>query len=143
MEYYPPGLTDWYLDDWISRVYGSERTRQAKSVEVREPPLVFGWVHTDTSTSSPDTVMLHLVPRRMRSGLVTPFHDFQIAHHVVEHGTRYVPDRTKELTVAQLLREGRKKIRRWMRAHNSTLDEIHAFDMSGLGRGIALKDVEA
>jgi len=32
--YYPPQLNDWYMDDWISRVYGSQRTRMAKSVPV-------------------------------------------------------------------------------------------------------------
>jgi len=36
MEYYPPELSDWWMDDWISRVYGSTRTRQSKSVEVGE-----------------------------------------------------------------------------------------------------------
>ena len=35
MEYYPPELTDWWMDDWISRVYGSSRTRQAHRIEVR------------------------------------------------------------------------------------------------------------
>ena len=24
--YYPPELSDWYMDDWISRVYGRRRT---------------------------------------------------------------------------------------------------------------------
>lgn len=40
-EYYPPQLTDWWMDDWIARAYGSTRTRQAKSIEVglpRRPP---------------------------------------------------------------------------------------------------------
>lgn len=33
-EYYPKELVDWWMDDWISRVYGSKRTRQGKSVPV-------------------------------------------------------------------------------------------------------------
>lgn len=33
-DYYPSLLTDWYLDDWISMVYGSTRTRQFENVEV-------------------------------------------------------------------------------------------------------------
>ena len=33
-EYYPTELVDWWMDDWISRVYGSTRTIQAKDVEV-------------------------------------------------------------------------------------------------------------
>merc|ERR1712032_850631 len=32
--YYPPELVDWWMDDWISRVYGSRRTRQGQSVPV-------------------------------------------------------------------------------------------------------------
>jgi hypothetical protein len=26
MNYYPPELADWWMDDWISHVYGRERT---------------------------------------------------------------------------------------------------------------------
>ncbi|CAM9478688.1 unnamed protein product, partial [Phaeothamnion confervicola] len=33
-EYYPAELTDWWLDDWISCVYGRKRTIRAKNVEV-------------------------------------------------------------------------------------------------------------
>lgn len=33
-DYYPSLLTDWYLDDWISMVYGSTRTRQFENVEI-------------------------------------------------------------------------------------------------------------
>jgi len=32
--YYPPELTDWFLDNWISRVYGSARSKQLANVEV-------------------------------------------------------------------------------------------------------------
>ena len=31
MNYYPPELTDWWMDDWISYVYGYKRTLKAKS----------------------------------------------------------------------------------------------------------------
>mmetsp|Transcript_1612 Transcript_1612/g.2050 ORF Transcript_1612/g.2050 Transcript_1612/m.2050 type:complete len:450 (-) Transcript_1612:179-1528(-) len=31
--YYPPQLSDWWMDDWISRVYGSRRTLMATSVK--------------------------------------------------------------------------------------------------------------
>jgi hypothetical protein len=34
MNYYPPQLTDWWMDDWISMVYGRKRTFKARSVEV-------------------------------------------------------------------------------------------------------------
>ena len=34
MNYYPPELTDWWMDDWISLVYGKLRTFKAKSVPV-------------------------------------------------------------------------------------------------------------
>jgi len=33
-QYYPPALSDWWMDDWISRVYGAERTLRADAVEV-------------------------------------------------------------------------------------------------------------
>jgi hypothetical protein len=34
MNYYPPQLVDWWMDDWISLVYGKTRTFKAKSVAV-------------------------------------------------------------------------------------------------------------
>ena len=33
--YYPPDLTDWYMDDWISRTYGDKRTRQVHSIGLK------------------------------------------------------------------------------------------------------------
>ena len=43
-QYYPPELTDWWMDDWIARTYGSTRTRQSKKIEVRQdcPNLTVG-----------------------------------------------------------------------------------------------------
>ena len=34
MNYYPPQLVDWWMDDWISFVYGSQRSFKAASVRV-------------------------------------------------------------------------------------------------------------
>mmetsp|Transcript_15739 Transcript_15739/g.26311 ORF Transcript_15739/g.26311 Transcript_15739/m.26311 type:complete len:214 (+) Transcript_15739:81-722(+) len=34
MNYYPPELTDWWMDDWISLVYGRKRTFKAVHVPV-------------------------------------------------------------------------------------------------------------
>jgi hypothetical protein len=34
MNYYPPQLTDWWMDDWISFVYGQTRTFKSRSVKV-------------------------------------------------------------------------------------------------------------
>jgi hypothetical protein len=34
MNYYPPELVDWWMDDWISLVYGRQRTFKARSVPV-------------------------------------------------------------------------------------------------------------
>ena len=34
MNYYPPELTDWWMDDWISLVYGMSRTFKAADVRV-------------------------------------------------------------------------------------------------------------
>ncbi|KAJ8599645.1 hypothetical protein CTAYLR_005387 [Chrysophaeum taylorii] len=32
--YYPPALSDWWMDDWISTVYGPQRTLRGDNVEV-------------------------------------------------------------------------------------------------------------
>ena len=32
--YYPPPLSDWWMDDWISLVYGSQRTFRTKKIEI-------------------------------------------------------------------------------------------------------------
>ena len=34
MNYYPPQLTDWWMDDWISLVYGMSRTFKASDIRV-------------------------------------------------------------------------------------------------------------
>jgi len=34
MNYYPPQLVDWWMDDWISYVYGKRRTFKAQNVHV-------------------------------------------------------------------------------------------------------------
>lgn len=34
MNYYPPELTDWWMDDWISFVYGRHRSFKAHKVEI-------------------------------------------------------------------------------------------------------------
>lgn len=34
MNYYPPQLVDWWMDDWISYVYGKKRTFKAQNVHV-------------------------------------------------------------------------------------------------------------
>ena len=34
MNYYPPPLVDWFMDNWISFVYGKKRTFKALNVEV-------------------------------------------------------------------------------------------------------------
>lgn len=34
MNYYPPQLSDWWMDDWISWVYGQTRTFKARSTSV-------------------------------------------------------------------------------------------------------------
>jgi len=34
-DYYPAQLTDWWLDDWITRVYGRSRTRRLRDVVIK------------------------------------------------------------------------------------------------------------
>ncbi|CAE7420300.1 unnamed protein product [Symbiodinium microadriaticum] len=41
-DYYPPELTDWWMDDWISRVYGKKRTLIAKEVAVMHHTYAHG-----------------------------------------------------------------------------------------------------
>jgi hypothetical protein len=38
--HYPPELTDWWLDNWITMVYGDQNTRKLSDVVVRHPMLV-------------------------------------------------------------------------------------------------------
>jgi hypothetical protein len=33
--HYPPPLSDWWMDDWITRVYGQQRTRRVPDVLVK------------------------------------------------------------------------------------------------------------
>jgi hypothetical protein len=40
--YYPDVLTDWFMDDWISRVYGLKRTKLMKDVEVIHHSKTYG-----------------------------------------------------------------------------------------------------
>ena len=50
--HYPPTLTDWWMDDWISRVYGRQRTRRVDQVIVKHMMLSHGtrysvtWEHS-------------------------------------------------------------------------------------------------
>ncbi|CBN79406.1 conserved unknown protein [Ectocarpus siliculosus] len=52
-QYYPPSLTDWYVDDWISRVYGNSRTIRAKNCRVEHHTGAHGQrYNADTSKAS-------------------------------------------------------------------------------------------
>jgi hypothetical protein len=42
-DYYPPDLSDWWMDDWISQVYGSARSVKVASVKVRRGRRVGRW----------------------------------------------------------------------------------------------------
>ena len=50
--HYPPTLTDWWMDDWISRVYGRHRTKRVDEVIVKHMMLSHGtrysvtWEHS-------------------------------------------------------------------------------------------------
>lgn len=41
-DYYPPVLSDWFMDDWISRVYGQRRTRLMAKVSVTHHTKTYG-----------------------------------------------------------------------------------------------------
>jgi hypothetical protein len=36
MNYYPPQLSDWWMDDWVSFVYGSKRTFKITKTKVSD-----------------------------------------------------------------------------------------------------------
>jgi hypothetical protein len=40
--HYPRELVDWWMDDWVSRVYGRTRTKLLKSVEVIHHSKTYG-----------------------------------------------------------------------------------------------------
>ena len=50
--HYPPTLTDWWMDDWISRVYGRQRTKRVDQVIVKHMMMSHGtrysvnWEHS-------------------------------------------------------------------------------------------------
>jgi hypothetical protein len=44
--YYPKELTDWYIDDWITRVYGRRRTRRLSPVVVTHRTSAHGTRYT-------------------------------------------------------------------------------------------------
>jgi len=62
--YYPPQLSDWWMDDWISRVYGKSRTRMAMSAKV--------FHHTGKHGSRYSVDQSH---KRFLEGLVKEGHD--------------------------------------------------------------------
>ena len=41
--YYPSELTDWWLDDWVTHVYGSDRTSRVENVIVKHHLGAAGW----------------------------------------------------------------------------------------------------
>ena len=51
MNYYPPQLTDWWMDDWISYVYGKHRTFKAKKSRVMHHTGVHGQRYEVDSTN--------------------------------------------------------------------------------------------
>ena len=42
-DYYPPDLSDWWMDDWISQVYGPARSVKVATVKVRRGRKVGRW----------------------------------------------------------------------------------------------------
>lgn len=94
--YYPPELTDWYMDDWISRTYGNKRTRQVRSVELRH--------HT---TSQTVRYYVDFYRKEYLEGLVREGRD-QIAEYMRAHNETsaavkaFLSSRFDNATVAQV-----------------------------------------
>ncbi|KAJ1453461.1 hypothetical protein M885DRAFT_619045 [Pelagophyceae sp. CCMP2097] len=64
-QYYPPDLSDWWMDDWISRVYGPDRTLRASAVEVIHHTGKHGQRYTVDKSHQ------HLLTKLLRSGART------------------------------------------------------------------------
>jgi hypothetical protein len=59
MNYYPPELTDWWMDDWISLVYGKKRTYKAQETQVIHHTGAHGQRYTVDKTH--ETLLENLV----------------------------------------------------------------------------------
>lgn len=91
MDYYPPELPDWWMDNWVSRVYGADRTFYSQ--------------------------------------------DAVVMHHTYAHGQRYEVNRGNQKYLPITLERGRGLIRSWMQRHNSSSEELKAFDNDLSHRG--------
>jgi hypothetical protein len=83
MNYYPVELPDWWMDDWMTHIYGLNRSYLSR----------------------------HIV----------------VMHHTQAHGKRYSVDFENEKKLISTIENGRKLIRRWMKQHHSSEQEIQEF----------------
>ena len=81
--YYPLQLEDWFLDDWITLVYGRKRTKRVREIEIG---------------------------------------------HFSAHGTRYVPDTSKQNILNKEVQEGKQKILKAMRDKGLAQSIIDEYD---------------
>lgn len=72
MNYYPPELTDWWMDDWISLVYGQQRTFKAKSVPVMHHTGTHGTRYTvDASNANRLVGLVESGRKKIRQWMLT------------------------------------------------------------------------
>jgi hypothetical protein len=83
MNYYPVELPDWWMDDWMTHIYGVNRSYLSR--------------------------------------------DIVVMHHTQAHGKRYFVNFENQKQLILMIEKGRKLIRRWMKRHNSTKQEIQEF----------------
>lgn len=72
MNYYPPELTDWWMDDWISLVYGKQRTFKAKAVPVMHHTGTHGTRYAvDASNANRLTPLVENGRKKIRQWMLT------------------------------------------------------------------------
>jgi hypothetical protein len=104
-DYYPPELSDWWMDDWISQVYGSARSIMVASVKVRENEAVAAGA---AGAPAVRCAGVHSTPPPN-----PPPPNPQTLHLVHTHGSRYKVDMAHGDLLRPLLEEGRARIRQY------------------------------
>jgi len=106
-DYYPPSLSDWYMDNWISQVYGSSRSLRLASVKVSHiRPCV-------VPILLPFALFLFPPPSLLFS--------LQTLHMNKKHGQRYTVDKSHESLLRPLLELGRQRIQDYVMSRSAEI----------------------
>lgn len=77
MNYYPPELVDWWMDDWISYVYGHKRTFKASQIKVMHHTGAHGQRYTVDRNNA------NLLPKLIEKGR-QQIRQWMLTHNVPE-----------------------------------------------------------